>query len=139
MVAVGFFAFLYTEYYLMNYLCSAGIFIVAVIAGNMAYAEPVGGIMIEQIKPDSVMVRRDMNEAATSARPAQTTAIGDGLKDVLRDHKISQLGRANEVISSQYGAQPLVETPPLELEEKPTLLQANKKSKETKKNTAVAR
>lgn len=69
--------------------------------------------MIDQVSPDAKPVKRKHRDdlAATAAEPQVRPTIGDELGAILQDHKMSELGRANEAISSQYNGQPIVETP----------------------------
>jgi hypothetical protein len=82
-----------------------------VVLASTAAAAEQGGVMIRQMSPASKYVVDTHTEtAATPAEAEPATTVGDDLKTILQDHKISELGRANQAISSQYGGQAIVET-----------------------------
>jgi len=74
-----------------------------------AYADDDSPVILRQMSPDSILIK-------PSPPPAPNTGpshvLSDQLTQVLKDYKISQIGRANQAVSSQYGGQPIVDNPP---------------------------
>ena len=89
------------------------LFFFLVIAGGQVHAAD-DLVNVDQMGEESVL-KKPVDKAIPipvngQQAEAPTHTIGDDLKQVLIDHKISALGRANQAVSSQYGGQKIVET-----------------------------